>query len=300
MVYKFFGLLICCFLLLSAVDFPFVIADVGNENGYVSGGSATSGDDSGIIFLLLYLFLNNPILFMIMAGCFGIYYLYLKSTGKADNLLDGLGSLNKSITGEVESPVYYRSTNNTVSISKKIQDFDNAFSSEEFLSWTEEVFIKIQQAWTKRDWSIIRPFESNSLFNQHNAQLQEYIDNGKINVIEKINVRYRELTDFFVDGDKDVIEVELHARFKDYVIDANTSKVIEGDSNRLWEMKYKLTFNRKHGVLSSVGTDKLSTTNCPNCGAPTEITSAGKCEYCDSVITTGEHDWVLSDISSFK
>ena len=38
--------------------------------------------------------------------------------------------------------------------------------------------------------------------------------------------------------------------------------------------------------------------NCPNCGAPTEITSSGKCEYCKSIITTGDHDWVLSDIRS--
>ena len=65
-------------------------------------------------------------------------------------------------------------------------------------------------------------------------------------------------------------------------------------------MKYLMTFNRKKGVLTKAGTSNKSTTNCPNCGAPTEITSSGQCEYCDSVITTGEHDWVLSDIHSIK
>ena len=43
-------------------------------------------------------------------------------------------------------------------------------------------------------------------------------------------------------------------------------------------------------------TEKISTTNCPNCGAPTQITSAGKCEYCGSIITTGEYSWVLSNL----
>ena len=61
-----------------------------------------------------------------------------------------------------------------------------------------------------------------------------------------------------------------------------------------------MTFNRKHGVKTEIGRSNKSTTNCPNCGAPTEITSAGQCEYCGSVITTGEHDWVLSDIRSVK
>ena len=36
--------------------------------------------------------------------------------------------------------------------------------------------------------------------------------------------------------------------------------------------------------------------NCPNCGAPTQITSSGKCEYCGSIITTGEHSWALSNL----
>ena len=39
-----------------------------------------------------------------------------------------------------------------------------------------------------------------------------------------------------------------------------------------------------------------STKFCPYCGAPTEITSSGKCEYCGSVITTGEHSWALSNL----
>ena len=39
---------------------------------------------------------------------------------------------------------------------------------------------------------------------------------------------------------------------------------------------------------------------CPNCGAPTEITSSGQCPYCGSVVTNGEHDWVLTDIHSIN
>ena len=35
---------------------------------------------------------------------------------------------------------------------------------------------------------------------------------------------------------------------------------------------------------------------CPNCGAPNQITSLGKCEYCGSTITTGKYVWILSNI----
>ncbi|HHZ05450.1 MAG TPA: hypothetical protein GX401_01475 [Clostridiales bacterium] len=39
---------------------------------------------------------------------------------------------------------------------------------------------------------------------------------------------------------------------------------------------------------------------CPHCGAPLQITSSGKCEYCGSIVTTGEFDWVLSDLDSVR
>ena len=65
-------------------------------------------------------------------------------------------------------------------------------------------------------------------------------------------------------------------------------------------MVYTLTFMRKAGLKTKAGTDKVNTTNCPNCGAPTDITSSGKCKYCGSVITTGEHDWVLSGLEGTR
>ena len=74
--------------------------------------------------------------------------------------------------------------------------------------------------------------------------------------------------------------------------------MLESNPEKDWYMEYIMTFNRKVGVKTKAGLSNKSTTNCPNCGAPTTVTSAGKCDYCKSVITTGEHDWVLSDIRS--
>lgn len=179
-----------------------------------------------------------------------------------------------------------------------ILQIDPAFSADKFMAWVKEVFIKIQQAWTARDWSVIRPFESEELFSQHNAQLDEYIRNKKINVIEKIGIKSCYLKMFTEDGDKEVMTVGLSAVMRDYVIDADTHKVLESDPNRDWYMNYEMVFNRKKGVKTIEGKSNISTTNCPCCGAPTKITSAGKCDYCGSVITTGEHDWVLTDIRS--
>lgn len=279
---------------------PTVFADAGNNNRYDTSSSSSSSSDGDsyllnwIIYLLFEMFgpLPGIILCIILLIVFG----YLKKTGKLKNIQN---SINSTITSNY-SESFNQIVDNTISVSEQIRQIDPEFSSDNFLAWTREVFLKIQQAWTDRNWKVIRPFESNELFNIHNSQLNEYIKNHKINVVEKINISNATLREFRQDGDKEVLVVELHAVMRDYVIDEKTKKVLESNPNKDWYMKYLMTFNRKKGVLTKAGTSNKSTTNCPNCGAPTEITSSGQCEYCDSVITTGEHDWILSDIHSIK
>ena len=181
-------------------------------------------------------------------------------------------------------------------IENKIQQTDPNFNKEEFVAWSKNLFIKLQQAWTDRDWETIRTFETESLFEQHKNQLQGYIDNNQINLMHRICVNYANLYNYREEGDKEILVVRLNSRMEDYIIDATTKEVLKGEKGLDKVNTYLLTFIRKKGVKTQAGTTQVNTTNCPNCGAPTKITSAGRCEYCGSVITTGEYNWVLSNL----
>lgn len=292
-------LVIIMFILVISTT-TYLFADVGNVNRYDSNSSSSSSSSSadGLIGFLLGLFINNPILALTIIGIGFVIFMYLKKNGKIGDVAKSISEIQTKYN-EFKDGTFSENMANKVageSVSKQIAVIDPAFSEEAFLGWAREVFIKIQQAWSTRDWKVIRPFESNELFSQHSAQLQEYINNNKINIIEKVSIKTCCLRSFKQDGDKEVVTVYLQAVMRDYVIDATTRNVLESDPNTDWNMKYNMTFIRKAGVKTCVGTSNKSTTNCPNCGAPTQITSAGQCEYCDSVITTGDHDWVLSDI----
>lgn len=290
----------------------FIFADVGNINRYDSGSSSSSSSSSysgssysGSSYSGSSTSSGGGSIFGLIAGIVVIgivVFVVGRSKGKINNIKD-MTDLNK--VGDILNDLANSSSGSSIKtdtkgIAEQIRTTDPEFSEEKFLSWTRDVFIKLQAAWTARDWKIIRPFESNELFEQHNAQLQEYINNNRINMIERVAVESAELMSHRVDGDKEIIEVYLKAAMKDYIIDATTKEVVEGNKNTDWHMKYKLTFARKNGVKTHAGTSNKSTTNCPNCGAPTEITSAGQCEYCGSVITTGEHDWVLTGLEGIK
>ncbi len=214
-------------------------------------------------------------------------------------ILTKKGKVTVPNTSTTASHGYIRDEARSKEVGEKIRETDKFFNDEKFLSWAKTSFIKLQTAWTERDWEAIRPIESESLFEQHSKQLKGYIDRKQINKMDRISVNYAELVSYNTDNEKDTLVVALNSSMNDYIIDEVTGKVVKGDKDRRLTNTYKLTFIRKKGVLTSEGTDKVNTTNCPNCGAPTTITSSGKCEYCGAVITTGDHDWVLNGMERF-
>ena len=266
--------------------------DVGNSNRYSSGGDGGFGGDFDIGVLIGYLinlFIESPVLGIIVVVVIIIaYHIMKKKSNSAD-------VINQRVNQQANNEFVF---DNSTTVAAQIQKLDPAFSADKFNGFAREVFMKIQEAWTSKDWKPIRPFESETLFNQHKQQLDEYIRLKKTNVVEKIAIKHCSLHDFRQDGDKEVLTVWLNALMRDYVIDDETKKVLESDPNRDWFMKYEMVFNRKAGLKTDPGKKGTSITNCPNCGAPTEITSSGQCAYCGSVITNGEHDWVLTDIHS--
>jgi len=285
------------FLLLAIVCCNLAIADVGNNNRYSSGGDGGGfggdGDIGALIGYLIGLFINDPTTGFVVLVI--LVVIILISRRKAKKQASNPDYINRGVQQEIENDT---TLDFTTSVAAQIQAIDPAFSSDKFIGFAREVFMKIQEAWTSKDWKPIRPFESETLFNQHKQQLDEYIRLGKTNVVEKIGIKHCSLHAFRQDGDKEVLTVWLNAVMRDYVIDDETKKVLESDPNRDWYMKYEMVFNRKAGLKTDPGKKGNSITNCPNCGAPTEVTSAGQCAYCGSVITNGEHDWVLTDIRS--
>ena len=272
------------------------IADVGNQNRYSTPDYSSDGGDFDIgliIGYLIELLIENPILGAIVIIAVIIFYHFYKKKNKSQ--AGNTTYINNKVNQQASNDLM---TDNSEAVARQIRENDPEFSADQFNGWAREVFMKIQQAWTDKDWKVIRPFESEALFNQHKQQLDEYIRLGKTNVVEKIAIKHCSLQSFSTDGDKEVLTVALNAVMRDYVIDDATKKVLESDPNRDWYMKYIMVFNRKAGLKTQAGKEGVSITNCPNCGAPTEITSSGQCPYCGSVITTGEHSWVLTDIHS--
>lgn len=282
-----------------------VPVDVGNFSDYSGGGSSgwSSGSDwgsssdwdwdsgssgSGFLSGLLVGSLGNSSGFVVVIVIVIIAALYIAARARRAKGSGG-SPRPQQHAAAVED--------HTDVIVAAVTAVDPLFSKDKFLGWAKEVFLTLQTAWMERDWEKVRPFEKEELFAQHKRQLQEYIDNGTINVMERINIHQAYLHKYERDTEYEYLSVYMEVRMIDYIRRADTGEVLKGDPNRDLYNKYIYKYMRKTGVQTDPATSNQSTVACPHCGAPTSITSAGKCEYCGFVVTTGEFDWVLCDIT---
>jgi len=185
-------------------------------------------------------------------------------------------------------------------IVERIKVIDELFDKDKFNEETMQLFLKMQYAWTQRDWETIREFETEELYQQHKIQIEGYIKNGTVNILDNINVHYSKIYSFNQKGDKEVISAVVKVTMSDYIIDENTEKVLRGNKEQIKEKFYKLEFIRRAGVKTRQEDSGLNINNCPNCGAPIKINKIGECDYCSSTIINGDFGWRLNNYEPFE
>ncbi|MBO5142684.1 MAG: Tim44 domain-containing protein [Clostridia bacterium] len=263
-------------------------SDWGSSSSYDSDWNYSSNDNGGSL---------GPMIFVAM-----VIVIIIASRSKERNVLIE-NSTNypnmKRPAGSYRGNGYVRNPQRSENVAEEVRKNDKYFNDEKFLAWTKNLFVKLQTAWSERNFETIRPLETEDLFEQHSRQLKGYINRKQINKMERISVNFAELVSYAQDNEKDILIVALNSSMLDYIVDEASGKVLKGSKDNRLTNTYKLTFIRKKGIITEEGTGKLKTTNCPNCGAPTTVTSSGKCDFCGTVITIGSHDWVLGDMERY-
>lgn len=260
--------------------------DDDDDWDYYSGRASSSYDGPGSGLL-------GGISALVFIGA--IIYYCIKVSKEYKERVGVRNQINRVQNTVVSEPVI-----DEAAIEVKIKEIDELFNKEEFNQKAKMLFVKMQNAWTNRKWEEIRPFETDELFEQHQSQIEGYIRNKQINVMDRICVLYSKLYRFEQKGDKDVLEIVLKSRMADYIINEDTDEIVRGDKNIERIKLYKLEFIRKTGVKTKPEGTGLETANCPNCGAPTNVRSSGECDYCGSIITNGDFGWVLNNLEPFS
>ena len=181
-----------------------------------------------------------------------------------------------------------------------IKDSDPNFSEAAIKEKIANLYVRMQNAWQEKEFEGMRPFMTDALYSQFKLQLDELIRSDCTNYVERISVLDVALSGWRSDEVVDAIVAIVNTRIVDYTTNDRTGQLVSGSKTVEKFMTYEWTLIRSKGMTTAAssgeGSEETTTTHCPSCGAPVEINQSAKCPYCDSVISAGDYDWVISAI----
>lgn len=168
---------------------------------------------------------------------------------------------------------------------------DTLLSEAAFFERLRLVHRELSAAWTRNDLTSARPFVSDGLYDYLRYWVEAFKRAGLRNVLENPVIEHAELAKVTRDRYYDAVTIRIFGNGLDYVVDAS-GRVVKGKKHTGRRYSEYWTLIRGSKTRGAPRTDPA----CASCGAPLRISMAGTCEYCQTHVTAGEFDWVLSKI----
>ncbi len=173
-----------------------------------------------------------------------------------------------------------------------LQQADPASGEQALAARLQLIYQDLNPAWTALDLGPVRGYVSDGLFDYLQYWIVAYQHQGLRNELRDMRLTKWQVVKVVSDRHFDAVTFRIWASGRDSTVSQATGKVVGGNPNADRDYSEYWTLIRGAGVRGAPRLDK----SCPNCGAPLEVSMAGKCNHCDAKITSGEFDWVLSKI----
>lgn len=276
------GLFIVLGILLLILPFARVGADAGHNSSYSSGGSSHSSGGSSHSSGGSSHYRSSssssssssggsasaPVVFFIVV--FVIILIIILSSKKS-----GSGKITSN------SSNYY---NMKLLTQEEIEALDSTIDGKELMDQVFKMFVDEQMAWMNFDYEGLRKILSDELYNNYKMQLETMEIGMEKNIMDDI---------VFVDGGvisikktdlTEEVQVKLHVRMRDYIINTADGKPKHGDPNKVMDNNYIITLERSR---------RNEIQFCPNCGGELTSKASQKCKYCDAVLVKGSKEFVI-------
>lgn len=178
---------------------------------------------------------------------------------------------------------------------RELRTRDSDFDEARFLRRISAAFVKIQEAWSEQNLASVRAFISDGIHERFSLQIKMQQAEGLRNVMENVRVLDAEIAAVYSDIHFDTIHVRIPASAVDYNVEMGTNRRLGGSTQPEYFTEF-WSFHRRTGAKTVARPGSMEG-NCPSCGAPLKIVDRAVCESCHSTVNSGEHDWVLAEIT---
>ncbi len=181
----------------------------------------------------------------------------------------------------------------------RLTERDPAFDPAKFLERATKLDAAVQDAWCRGRMDPVRTMLSDGLVRRFEAQLSIMRHQGVRNAMADHRVLDARIHAVEHDESFDTLHVAFQAQSRDVEVDAR----LGFDEAAALAAKAKVeTYTEIWSFLRRPGARTLAAGGamegqCPSCGAPLPAGQATRCDHCKALVNSGEHDWVLAEIT---
>ncbi len=265
------GIIFCAIFLL----IPEIIAARPGGGHSYSGGSSGSGGGDGIGGLIIYLLMTLPPEISIpLVIVIAILYYIGKRKKKQENVSVASVPTRTNKNNEFQS---------TEARIEQLKSSDPNFSKTLFLDFVTSLYFKYYSHYTKKEFSNLKPFIAGSIFDS----------------AAKAPANSRNFSEIVI-GNLKIVNIFESSDYTSVTVDIDSNYTLSaGGRNTRYVLTERWLFNRKKGVQSQ-GPENLRDLKCPNCGAASNFSDAGQCDYCNTFIEAGEMQWSVGQMNILK
>lgn len=153
-------------------------------------------------------------------------------------------------------------------------------------------FLAVQRAWSDGDMTPVARHLSDGVFERFQTLLAMNKADGKVNVVSDVSISACEAAYEGKDGGWERADLRITAGCLDVYLDLDRRHKLKG--GQTWFTEY-WGFLRRTGAKEPGA--ELPEHACPNCGQAVAVNRTAVCPNCKSWLNSGEHDWVLAEIT---
>lgn len=112
-----------------------------------------------------------------------------------------------------------------------VRRYDPGFDPESFKEFAQDVFFKVQAAWTRRDIAVMKQYLGEQLLGEYEQHFADLKAKGQENRLENIAVRKVDIVDMGEMGGEPFVIIQFRANLLDYTVDEASGNVLEGSSS---------------------------------------------------------------------
>jgi len=166
----------------------------------------------------------------------------------------------------------------------KIQEILPDFDKKVFQNKVFAIYKKIQIAWMDFDYTTLRNYTTDELYNMYYSQLEALKIKKQKNMMGDFNLHDFEIVSIDFNEKTASLKIRMMIECYDYVVDEDNN-VVRGNKKQKNLYDYEMVFIK--GLSSSLD-------HCPSYGASFPEQQSIVCPYCQSTIINNSHGLVLA------